>query len=215
MATGKITFFLSFCMICLTLSSARAEPVYLRNGTWKVIPVHGDPIEITEIDAQGNSLFFYKSLNGHESFIDRSNLKNAKDLDFLLKSNGDVSALSMIKSKEKEVMEIISTKNDLPSEDELKFQDRPIKIDEIEAKIVESDDLSKYVKFTIKATVTNQSEKDPDIICILQAIDHDGFEVDSVALSGEIPQGTSRILTVKSSMRKIDWVKVKEWKPRS
>ena len=205
----------SFALLCgmaaFVASAVLAEPVPLRDGTWKIIPVHGDPIEITEIDAQGKSLFFYKTTTGQESFIDRSNLKNATELDYLVKSGGDVGGLTIMNSKEKEVMTTNERPSELKKKVNIEMQDKPVEITNIETKIVEVDDQSEYVHYTIKATVTNNRESDSNIICTLQAIDHDGFEVESAQLSGEIPKGTSKVLTDKSLMKKINWIRVKEW----
>lgn len=85
-----------------------------------------------------------------------------------------------------------------------------IEISDIATKLVSSPDSSGDVYYAIKADVTNNGQKQ-DVRVELQAVDSDGFEVADLTLRGDIPPGTSKVLTDKKYMQETAYKSIKNW----
>ena len=71
---------------------------------------------------------------------------------------------------------------------------------DIAYKVIKEDE-DGWVDVAIKATIENQSD-DEDVMVEIQGVDREGFEVESVVLSGRVPIGKSKVLTTKESIEK-------------
>lgn len=65
--------------------------------------------------------------------------------------------------------------------------------------------------FSAKVTVKNNTELEQKVYLTYKGIDKDGFQVDSVTLSGTIPPKQTRTLTTQSNSKIADYKRVRKW----
>ena len=87
-----------------------------------------------------------------------------------------------------------------------------ILVGDISTKKMSEVDSGGDVWFSIKAIVKNTSQADKNIGLVLQAVDSDGFELKSVALTGIIKAGGEEILTDKTYMPDKQYRGINKWK---
>lgn len=65
--------------------------------------------------------------------------------------------------------------------------------------------------FSYKVTATNNSDKDEKVILTYNAVDKEGFYIDSVILSGTIPAKSYKTLTDSNRLKPDDYRKIYQW----
>lgn len=81
--------FLSLCLLAAP-HNIIAATIHIEGGTFTIIPVHGDSIEVSKItiEQDDTDLLFFTEANGQEGFIHRTNIRNINELLGLVTSDG-------------------------------------------------------------------------------------------------------------------------------
>lgn len=82
-------------------------------------------------------------------------------------------------------------------------------IEDIGCRVIYEDD-DGDVRISVKATVENNSDDD-DVRTELRGVDKDGFELESVYLSGHVPMGSQRVLTETAYMKNTLFEQIVDW----
>lgn len=67
-----------------------------------------------------------------------------------------------------------------------------------------------HIYYAVKTEVNNQSSRE-DVCITFQALDFEGFEIESSTLCGKVPPNGVRVLTDTSIMRTEDWNRINKW----
>ena len=81
---------------------------------------------------------------------------------------------------------------------------------DIGCRVVTDVDHEGDLKISLKATVTNNSDRDEAYVDI-QGVDKDGFELVAVSLTGHIPVGRTRVLTTTAYASNSLFEQIVDW----
>lgn len=83
-------------------------------------------------------------------------------------------------------------------------------VSDIIARVQTRPDRAGDVWYAVKANVANYGDR-PIRGVILQAVDKDGFEIDAIPLTGNVPPGRQTSLSQRTFMRHADFVRIASW----